>query len=349
MAITDDFPKILTSTWHLPDSWRRQYARTAEKALKEMKPDDLINEVKTSGLRGRGGAGFPTGMKWSFVPKESKKPKYVAINADEGEPGTFKDRELLGRDANRMVEGAILTALRDRRHDVTSTVRGEFFREHERFEYAVDQALQERLGRQGHPGTDWHCDIASPRARAPTSAAKRPRCSPRSKASKGWPSSSRPSPRCRDSSADRPPSTTSRPSQPFPWIVMNGGKAYASIGTEKSTGTRLYGASGRVNKPGVYELPMGYNLKKFVHEVAGGVPGGKSVKCVIPGGSSTPIVTEAEVPESRPRPRVARRRDSSPRNRRGDRARRDRLPRPDALGLPELLRARELRPMLALP
>jgi NADH-quinone oxidoreductase subunit F len=300
MAITDDFPRILTSTWHLPDSWKYEVYRAhggykaLEKALKEMKPDDLINEVKTSGLRGRGGAGFPTGMKWSFVPKESKKPKYVAINADEGEPGTFKDRELIGRDANRIVEGAILTAYAIGSHDVYIYCRGEFFRELDRFQYAVDQAYANGWAGKGIAGTDWYCDVRITKGAGAYICGEETAMLTSLEGSKGWPKLKPPFPALQGLFGGPTTVNNVETVAAVPWIVMNGGKAYASIGTEKSTGTRLYGASGRVNKPGVYELPMGYNLKKFVHEVAGGVPGGKRVKCIIPGGSSTPLVTEAE-------------------------------------------------------
>src|SRR5579859_5082437 len=165
MAISDDFPKILTSTWGNPDAWKYEaYAEAGgytalKKALKDLKPEEVVNEVKTSGLRGRGGAGFSTGQKWSFVPKDSKKPKYVTINADEGEPGTYKDRELLGRDANRMIEGALITAYAVGSHDIYVYVRGEFFRELEKVKYAIDQAYQHGHAGKNVHGSGWDVEI----------------------------------------------------------------------------------------------------------------------------------------------------------------------------------------------
>ena len=300
MAITDDFPKILTSTWAKPDAWKYEsYVESGgyvalKKMLKEMKPDDVINEVKTSGLRGRGGAGFATGVKWGFVPKDSKKPKYVAINADEGEPGTYKDRELLGKDANRMIEGALITAYAIGAHDVYVYVRGEFFAELERVKYAIEQAYKNGHAGKNIHGSGWDCEIRWTKGAGAYICGEETAMLTSLEGYKGWPKLKPPFPAVVGLFGGPTIINNVETVAALPWIINNGGKAYAAIGTEKSTGTRLYGASGRVNKPGVYELPMGYNLGKFVHEVCGGVPNGKKVKCVIPGGSSTPIVTADE-------------------------------------------------------
>ncbi len=299
-AGSSDFPRVLTSTWEIPDSWSYEIYRehggyqALAKALREMKPDDVVNEVKTSGLRGRGGAGFPTGTKWGFVPKESKRPKYVAINADEGEPGTFKDRELLARDPNRMVEGALLTAYAIGSSDVYVYVRGEFFAEIKKVEYAVEQAYKHGWAGRNVKGSPFSCEIRITKGAGAYICGEETAMLSSLEGWKGWPKLKPPFPAVQGLFGGPTVVNNVETVAAVPWIVTHGGKAYAAIGTEKSTGTRLYGASGRVKKPGVYELPMGYNLKKFVDVVCGGLSGPRRLKAVIPGGSSTPIVTAEE-------------------------------------------------------
>ncbi len=295
-----DFPRVLTATWKNPESWTMEVYlesggyQALEKAIKTIKPDDLIAEVKTSGLRGRGGAGFSTGMKWSFVPKESKKPKYVAINADEGEPGTFKDRELIGRDPNRIVEGALLTAWAIGSRDVYIYIRGEMFREYDRLQYAVDEAYKRNYAGKNILGLGWDCDVRVTKGAGAYICGEETAMLSSLEGSKGWPKLKPPFPALQGLFGGPTTVNNVETVAAVPWIVMSGGAAYAKIGTEKSTGTRLYGISGRINKPGLYELPMGFNVGKFIHEIAGGVPNGKKVKHVIPGGSSTPVLTADE-------------------------------------------------------
>ena len=294
-----DFPRILTGTWKDPDSWTiESYLKAGgyeglKKAL-TMKPDDVIADVKTSGLRGRGGAGFPTGMKWGFVPKESKKPKYVAVNADEGEPGTFKDREIIARDPNKIVEGAIIAAWAIGANEVYVYCRGEFFREAERFQYAIDAAYEKGFAGANVMGSGWRCDVRMTRGAGAYICGEETAMLTSLEGSKGWPKLKPPFPAVQGLFGGPTIVNNVETCAALPWILVNGGAAYAKIGTEKSTGTRLYGISGRIEKPGLYELPMGFNVGTFIHEVAGGVPNGKRVKYVIPGGSSTPVLLADE-------------------------------------------------------
>jgi NADH-quinone oxidoreductase subunit F len=294
-----DFPRILTGTWKDPDAWTiESYLKSGgyeglKKAL-TMKPDDIIADVKTSGLRGRGGAGFPTGMKWSFVPKESKKPKYVAVNADEGEPGTFKDREIIARDPNKIVEGAIIAAFAIGASDVYIYCRGEFFREAERFQYAIDAAYEKGFAGDNVMGSGWKCHVRMTRGAGAYICGEETAMLTSLEGSKGWPKLKPPFPAVQGLFGGPTIVNNVETCAALPWILVNGGAAYAKIGTEKSTGTRLYGISGRIAKPGLYELPMGFNVGQFIHEVAGGVPNNKKVKYVIPGGSSTPILLADE-------------------------------------------------------
>src|SRR5918997_1059983 len=205
-----------------------------KKVLNGMSPDDIINEVKKSALRGRGGAGFPTGMKWSFVPKDSPKQKYVVCNADESEPGTFKDRYLMEVDPHTGA-GAYIC--------------GE--------ETALLNSLE---GLRGHPRMKPPFPAVSGLYQSPTVV-------------------------------NNVETLTAVPD-----IIMMGGDAYKALGTEKSGGTKLWSVSGHVNRPGVYELPMGYvDMEKFIMEDCQGITGGRKLKAVIPGGSSVYIMPASDI------------------------------------------------------
>src|SRR6476620_10072990 len=194
--------------------------KAVQKAL-SMGPDAIINEVKNSNLRGRGGAGFSTGMKWSFVPKQSAKPKYVLCNGDESEPGTCKDRLIFEHDPHSVIEGVMIAALAVGSQTGYIYIRGEY-----RYLTVINNAET----------------LAS-----------------------------------------------------VPHILLAGADWYANLGTPKNGGTRLFCLSGNLERPGVYELAMGYNLKKMIHEVGGGIPNGRKLKAVVPGGSSTPVLLPDEI------------------------------------------------------
>src|SRR5215467_12111607 len=268
--------------------------KAVRKAL-EMKPDDIINEVKASNLRGRGGAGFPTGMKWAFVPKESAQPKYILVNGDESEPGTCKDRLILEHDPHSVIEGVIIAGLAVGAKVGYIYIRGEY-------RYLVDimrKALADAyekgfLGKNiCGSGKDfdayWHTgagayEVGEESALMESLEGKRgiPRIRPPFPAVVGlWGG----------------PTVINNVETiaSVPHIILMGGQKFADYGPPKNGGTRLFCLSGHINKPGVYELPMGYNLRKMIYEVGGGIPNGRNLKAVVPGGSSTPVLLPDEI------------------------------------------------------
>jgi NADH-quinone oxidoreductase subunit F len=177
---------------------------SARKAIRDWAPDDLIEEVKASNLRGRGGAGFPTGVKWGFVPKQTDKPKYLAVNADESEPGTFKDRVIMEKYPHQLLEGIIISCWAVGIHTAYIYIRGEYVFAYRRLVEAIEEAYAKGYLGDKVLGTDFKLDVTVHRGAGPTSAARRPACSPPSRESAGSRSSSRPSPRSRACSAARP-------------------------------------------------------------------------------------------------------------------------------------------------
>jgi NADH-quinone oxidoreductase subunit F len=254
-----------------------------------MNPDDVIEELKTSGLRGRGGAFFPTGLKWSFVPKPDvvAKPHYLVVNADESEPGTFKDREIMLRVPFRFLEGCLIAAHAiDARH-VFVYIRGEYEREFETLVDALGQ-IRERDLLGGvtvviHRGAGAYiCGEETALLESLEGKRGQPRTKPPFPAIAGLYAS--------PTAVNNVESITT-----VPPIIELGGSGYAELGVENSTGTRVFSLSGNVANGGNYELPHGFPLRDLIFDVGGGIPGGRSLKAVIPGGSSTPILTAAEV------------------------------------------------------
>ena len=262
---------------------------TALKRAEGMTPDELIEELNASGLRGRGGAFFPTGRKWSFVPKPDKldKPHYLVVNADESEPGTFKDREIMLRVPFRFLEGCLIAARGIEARHVFVYIRGEYERE---FEVLVD-ALEQMRARDllgdvtivVHRGAGAYiCGEETALLESLEGHRGQPRTKPPFPAIAGLYAS--------PTAVNNVESiTTVTP------ILEMGGAEYATLGVESSTGTRVFSLSGNVVRPGNYELPHGFPLRDLIHVVGGGVPDGRTLKAVIPGGSSTPILTAAEV------------------------------------------------------
>ena len=257
--------------------------------------DGIINEVKASNLRGRGGAGFPTGMKWSFVPKESPKPKYVLCNGDESEPGTCKDRLILEHDPHSVIEGVVIAGLSIRAKVGFIYIRGEYRYLVNIMRKAIADAYARGcLGRNIFgSGVDfdvyWHTgagayEVGEESALMESLEGKRgvPRIRPPFPAVVGlWGG---------PTIINNVETLAS-----VPHIIHGGGQRFADLGTPKNGGTRLFCLSGHVNKPGVYELPLGYNLRKMIDEVGGGIWKGRKLKAVTPGGSSTPVLTADEV------------------------------------------------------
>src|SRR5512143_2092801 len=261
----------------------------------EMCPDGIINEIKASNLRGRGGAGFPTGMKWSFVPKESAKPKYILCNGDESEPGTCKDRLIFEHDPHSVIEGVMVAGLAVGAKSGYIYLRGEYRYLSIIMQKAIADAYAKGfLGKNVFgSGIDfdvyWHggagaYEVGEESALMESLEGKRgvPRIRPPFPAVVGlW--------------GGPTVINNAETLASVPHILLMGGQKYAEIGTPKNGGTRLFCLSGNVEKPGVYELPMGYNLKKMIYEVAGGIWKGRNLKAVVPGGSSVPVLLANEI------------------------------------------------------
>jgi len=263
-----------------------------------MERQSVIDEVKTSGLRGRGGAGFPTWIKWNGIPKDTKQPHYVLCNADEGEPGTFKDRELMLRLPHMVVEGIIIGAYATLSRQGYIYIRGEFTEPARSIRRAIDQAYARGyLGRNilGVSGFDFDLDIhmgagsyECGEETALMSSLMGERGQPRLK----MPHAPLPV----IEGVWRSPTLINNVETyaTVPHIILNGGAWYASMGTERSKGTKVMSVSGHVKRPGNYEIEMGTPLMELI-ELAGGVTGGE-LKAVIPGGSSVPILPAAKCP-----------------------------------------------------
>ena len=291
-----DKDRIFTNLYGLHD-WGLKGARArgawdGTKAILERGRDKIIDEVKASGLRGRGGAGFPTGLKWSFMPKKSgDRPHYLVVNADEFEPGTCKDREIMRHDPHLLVEGCLIAGFAMGAIAGYIYVRGEFIRERERLQAAIDQAYEAKLiGKNNVHG--WDFDIVScTTAPAPISAARKPRCSKASKARRAAAAEAAVPGQCR---------ALRLPDHRQQCRVDRGGARHPAarrrvvlprIGRPNNTGTKLFCISGHVEKPCNVEEAMGIPLRELMETHAGGVRGGwDNLLAVIPGGSSMPLV-----------------------------------------------------------
>ncbi len=266
-----------------------------EKVVQTMKPDQLIDEVKASGLRGRGGAGFPTGMKWSFVPKDSPKPRYLVCNADESEPGTFKDRLLIEKDPHAIIEGTLIAAYAIRAHIAFIYIRGELVFGANTLERAVEEAVQAGYIGKNIAGSGYDLDVILHRGAGAYICGEETALLSSLEGGRGWPKVKPPFPATHGLFGCPTVVNNVETLAALPWIIERGAAAYAALGTEKSKGTKLFSVSGHISRPGVYELEMGYPFKKFLDEDCGGVPNGKKLKGVIPGGGSMPVLRPEEV------------------------------------------------------
>jgi len=267
--------------------------RALEKAL-AMEPAQVIDEVKRSGLRGRGGAGFPTGVKWSFVPRNTGKPTYLLCNADESEPGTFKDRFLMERDPHLMLEGMIIAAYALDCHLSYIYIRGEFEYIAQILERAIKEARDAGLLGPSVMGRDYSLDIYVHRGAGAYICGEETALIESLEGGRGYPRLKPPFPAV--SGFMRSPTVVNNVETlcAVPWIIENGADKYAAMGTEKSKGTKLFSVSGSVNRPGTYEVELGYPFKKFLEEECGGIKDGRKLKAVVPGGSSVPVLTAEE-------------------------------------------------------
>jgi NADH-quinone oxidoreductase subunit F len=260
----------------------------------KMSREDVITAVKGSGIRGRGGAGFPTGLKWNFVPKDNTKPHYLLCNADESEPGTFKDRVILEHLPHMMIEGMIIGSYAIQAKKSYVYIRGEYT-------YAakiVDEAIREayRAGYLGKNilGSGFDHDMYVHRGAGAYICGEETGLISSLEGKKGWPKLKPPFPAVEGYLKCPTVVNNVETLAAVPWIINNGDKAYSGMGTEKSTGTKMWSVSGDVVRPGVYEIECGAPFKTLFEDCCGGMRDGRKLKAVIPGGSSAPILTAAE-------------------------------------------------------
>ncbi len=269
------------------------YAAT-RKAI-EQGPEWIINEMKASGLRGRGGAGFPTGLKWSFVPKQSEKPKYVLVNGDESEPGTCKDHLIFLHDPHAVIEGTIIAGLAIGAKTGFIYLRGEYRYLLTIMEKAIADAYAKGFLGKGIFGSQFDFDVISHTGAGAYEVGEESALMESLEGKRGIPRIKPPFPAVVGLYGGPTVINNAETIASVPHALMMGGAAYAALGSERNGGTRLFSLSGHIERPGVYELPMGYSLKKMIYEVGGGILGGKQLKAVVPGGSSTPILKATEI------------------------------------------------------
>ena len=290
------FEPVLTRNIHRPDSEKitTSLANGGYDAVKlalNKTPDELIEMVKHSGLRGRGGAGFPAGAKWGFMPRDNQLPKIVAVNTDEGEPGTFKDREIVERDPHQVIEGVIIAAYAIGASRAYVYIRGEFFLGVKRWIKAIADAYEHGFLGQNILGTGFSLDMSVHRGAGAYICGEETAML--------------------ESLEGRPGNPRIKPPYPaqvglfglptlvhnietlacIPHIILRGPEWFASLGTAESKGPKIFSVSGHVNRPGNYELPLGTTLREIIYEHAGGIRGGRKIKAIIPGGASTPMLT----------------------------------------------------------
>ena len=288
--------RILTRRWDedQPVRMDRYLESGGYEALRSalgMAPAAVIDEVKASGLRGRGGAGFPTGTKWQFVPQDTGKPTYLVVNFDESEPGTFNNRELVERDPHMLLEGAAIAAWAIQSHAIYIYCRGEFLYPSIVLERAIGEAYEKGFLGRGIAGSDWDVVVILHRGAGAYICGEETALLESLEGYRGQPRLRPPFPVVEGLYAAPTAINNVETLCNVPPIVANGAAWYAGIGTEKSTGTKMFSVSGKVTRPGNFEAPMGTPARALIEDFAGGVVDGRAVKAWTPGGSSTPLLT----------------------------------------------------------
>jgi len=270
----------------------------------QMEPSAIVEAVKQSGLRGRGGAGFPTGMKWGFLPAQSDKPRYLVVNADESEPGTFKDRYIMELDPHLLIEGCLITCWANDVHDCYIYIRGEFDQPTVRVKAAVSEAEAAGIIGDRVMGSEFSCRITVHVGAGAYICGEETGLLESLEGNKGFPRPKPPFPAVVGAFGGPTIINNVETMTVIPWIIEHGAEAHATYFYDQETspkapGTKLFSISGHVNRPGVYEVPLGIPFMKFLNEVAGGMKNGKKLKAVIPGGASAQLLTAAEVEHMR--------------------------------------------------
>lgn len=288
-------PQILANldgerTWRLKDYVARGGYAALRKILGEkIPPETVVAELKASALRGRGGAGFPTGLKWSFMPKQYTGEKYLVCNSDEGEPGTFKDRDILRYNPHIVIEGMAIAAYAMGTARGYNYIHGEVWDVYKRFEEALDEARAAGFIGQKILGSDFGFELFAHHGYGAYICGEETGLLESIEGKKGQPRYKPPFP-ASFGLYGKP--TTINNTETFaavPWIIMNGGSKYLEVGKPNNGGTKVFSVSGHVNRPGVYEIPMGTPFARLL-EMCGGMRGGRKLKACIPGGSSMPVL-----------------------------------------------------------
>jgi NADH-quinone oxidoreductase subunit F len=292
-------PVVSTRLKNLDGTWWDDYVAdggyvAAKRALSST-PEQLIDEISRSNLRGLGGAGFPTARKWSFIPRNSPKPKYLVVNGDEGEPGTFKDRYILERDPHALLEGMIIAAYAIGSHKAYVYIRGEYFRSAERFARAVQEAQAHGWLGTNIQGSGFDLDVVIHRGAGAYICGEETALLTSLEGGKGFPKLKPPFPAI--SGLFQCPTIVNNVETLacVPFILREGADRFANLGTPKQGGTRLFSVCGHVNRPGLYEAPVNVSLRELIEGRAQGVRDGRKLKAVIPGGISAKVLTAAEI------------------------------------------------------
>jgi len=297
--ICSDGP-VLSTRFGDPDgTWFEDYVAdggylAAEKALASMTPSQVIDEVSKAKLRGLGGAGFPTGRKWSFIPREATKPKYLVVNADEGEPGTFKDRYILERDPHALLEGIIIAAYAIGSHKAYVYIRGEYFRPARRLQRALDEAYSRSWLGKNIQGSGFDLDVVIHRGAGAYICGEETALLTSLEGGKGFPKLKPPFPATSGLFSCPTIVNNVETLACVPFILRHGAERFANLGSDTQGGTRLFCVSGHVVRPGIYEASVGVTLRDLIDR-AGGVRDGNKLKAVIPGGLSAKILRANEI------------------------------------------------------
>ena len=276
---------------HLIDVYEKNGGFTAVKKAFSQTTDEIIDQVKKSGLRGRGGAAFSAGLKWSFMPKTTDKPKYLCVNGDESEPGSFKDRQIFEFNPHQLIEGILITCYTIGAKTAYIYIRGEYHKWIKLMQKALDDAYAK--GYVGEKmketfGIDFFCNIYIHKGAGAYICGEESSLMNSIEGKRGYPRVKPPFPAQNGLWGNPTTINNVETITNIPKIIEKGWEWFAAIGEPKHPGTILFGVSGHVNKPGIYELPSGTLLTDIIYNYAGGVPGNKKILCVIPGGSSMP-------------------------------------------------------------
>lgn len=267
----------------------------ARKALTQMTPAQILEEVKKSYLRGLGGAGFAAGMKWGFIPKDTPKPKYLVVNGDEGEPGTFKDKYILEQDPHALLEGIIIACYAIGSHKAYVYIRGEYLRSIQRLQGAIDEAYQQGFLGKGIMGTSFDLDVVVHQGAGAYICGEETALLESLEGKKGFPRLKPPFPAVVGLFGCPTVINNVETLACVAPIILNGSEWFFKLGYGNQGGNRIFCVSGHVNKPGIYELSAGTTLREIIYEHAGGVRNGRKLKAVIPGGISAPVLTGDEI------------------------------------------------------